>query len=54
MGDDIERDFLSSGLGENFDLQLDYTRSEGDTVHTRFPPGSTHIFTADEQVLRTA
>ena len=22
-------------------------------VHTRFPPGATHIFTADEQVLRT-
>ncbi len=27
--------------------------NEGDQVHTRFPPGATHIFTADEQVLRT-
>lgn len=27
--------------------------AEGDQVHTRFPPGTTHIFTEDEQVLRT-
>ncbi|MCG6901311.1 MAG: ABC transporter ATP-binding protein [Rhodobacter sp.] len=27
--------------------------AEGDRVHTRFPPGATHIFTEDEQVLRT-
>ncbi len=27
--------------------------SEGDRVHTRFPPGVTHVFTEDEQVLRT-
>jgi len=27
--------------------------TEGDQVHTRFPPGVTHIFTEDEQVLRT-
>lgn len=27
--------------------------NEGDQVHTRFPPGATHIFTEDEQVLRT-
>jgi multiple sugar transport system ATP-binding protein len=27
--------------------------AEGDHVHTRFPPGSTHIFTADQQVLRS-
>ena len=27
--------------------------AEGDKVHTRFPPGQTHIFTEDEQVLRT-
>ncbi|MEX0284336.1 MAG: ABC transporter ATP-binding protein [Paracoccaceae bacterium] len=27
--------------------------AEGDNVHTRFPPGTTHIFTEDEQVLRT-
>ena len=26
---------------------------EGDHVHTRFPPGVTHVFTEDEQVLRT-
>ena len=28
--------------------------AEGDQVHTRFPPGATHIFTEDEQVLRSA
>ncbi|MEM8729573.1 MAG: ABC transporter ATP-binding protein [Pseudomonadota bacterium] len=28
--------------------------AEGDQVHTRFPPGVTHIFTEDEQVLRSA
>lgn len=27
--------------------------TEGDHVHTRFPPGVTHVFTEDEQVLRT-
>lgn len=27
--------------------------TEGDHAHTRFPPGTTHIFTEDEQVLRT-
>ena len=27
--------------------------SEGDHVHTRFPPDTTHIFTEDEQVLRS-
>lgn len=27
--------------------------AEGDHVHTRFPPGVTHVFTEDEQVLRT-
>ena len=27
--------------------------SEGDHIHTRFPPGTTHIFTKDEQVLRS-
>lgn len=27
--------------------------AEGDRVHTRFPPGATHVFTEDEQVLRT-
>ena len=27
--------------------------NEGDRVHTRFPPGATHIFTEDEQALRT-
>ena len=27
--------------------------NEGDRVHTRFPPGMTHVFTEDEQVLRT-
>ena len=27
--------------------------NEGDKVHTRFLPGTTHIFTADEQVMRT-
>ncbi|MEM9577631.1 MAG: ABC transporter ATP-binding protein [Pseudomonadota bacterium] len=26
---------------------------EGDKVHTRFPPNTTHVFTEDEQVLRT-
>ena len=26
---------------------------EGDHVHTRFPPDVTHVFTKDEQVLRT-
>lgn len=26
---------------------------EGEQVHTRFPPGVTHVFTEDEQVLRT-
>ncbi|MEM8914296.1 MAG: ABC transporter ATP-binding protein [Pseudomonadota bacterium] len=28
--------------------------AEGDHVHTRFPPGSTHVFTDDEQVLRSS
>ena len=28
--------------------------AEGDQVHTRFPPGVTHVFTEDEQVLRSA
>jgi ABC-type sugar transport system ATPase subunit len=28
--------------------------AEGDHVHLRFPPGVTHIFTEDEQVLRSA
>jgi ABC-type sugar transport system ATPase subunit len=28
--------------------------AEGDTVHARFPPGATHVFTADQQALRTA
>ena len=28
--------------------------AEGDSVHTRFPPGATHVFTDDEQVLRSA
>ncbi len=28
--------------------------AEGDHVHTRFPPGATHVFTEDEQVLRSA
>ena len=27
--------------------------NEGDHIHTRFPPGTTHVFTQDEQVLRT-
>ena len=27
--------------------------AEGDRVHTRFPPGVTHVFTEDQQVLRT-
>lgn len=27
--------------------------TEGDRVHTRFPPAVTHVFTEDEQVLRT-
>ncbi len=27
--------------------------AEGDHVHTRFPPDTTHIFTEDEQVLRS-
>ena len=27
--------------------------NEGGKVHTRFPPGVTHVFTEDEQVLRT-
>ncbi|MEM8630633.1 MAG: ABC transporter ATP-binding protein [Pseudomonadota bacterium] len=27
--------------------------AEGEKVHTRFPPGVTHIFTENEQVLRT-
>ena len=27
--------------------------AEGDRVHTRFPPKATHVFTQDEQVLRT-
>ncbi len=27
--------------------------AEGDKVHTRFPPHATHVFTEDEQVLRT-
>lgn len=27
--------------------------NEGDRVHTRFPPAVTHVFTQDEQVLRT-
>ncbi len=27
--------------------------TEGEVVHTRFPPGATHVFTADEQALRT-
>jgi len=27
---------------------------EGDQVHARFPPGVTHVFTEDEQVLRTS
>ena len=27
--------------------------TEGDKVHTRFPPGTVHIFTSDQQVLRT-
>lgn len=27
--------------------------AEGDKVHTRFAPGATHVFTEDEQVLRT-
>lgn len=27
--------------------------AEGDHIHTRFPPGVTHVFTEDEQVLRT-
>lgn len=27
--------------------------AEGDHVHTRFPPGATHVFTDDDQVLRT-
>ena len=27
--------------------------AEGDTIHTRFPPGVTHVFTEDEQALRT-
>ena len=27
--------------------------SEGDKVHTRFPPGVTHVFSENEQVLRT-
>ncbi len=27
--------------------------NEGEHLHTRFPPGTTHIFTQDEQVLRT-
>ena len=27
--------------------------AEGDQVHTRFPPGTTHVFTKDEQALRT-
>ncbi len=27
--------------------------SEGDDVHTRFPPGATHVFTEDEQALRS-
>ena len=27
--------------------------TEGDKVHTRFPPGATHVFTQDETVLRT-
>jgi len=28
--------------------------TEGDKVHTRFPPGATHVFTENEQVLRSA
>ncbi len=28
--------------------------TEGDLVHTRFPPGTTHVFTEDEQVLRSS
>ena len=28
--------------------------SEGEQVHTRFPPGVTHVFTQDQQVLRSA
>lgn len=28
--------------------------AEGDQVHTRFPPDTTHVFTEDEQVLRSA
>jgi len=27
--------------------------AEGDKVHTRFPPGTTHVFTEDGQVLRS-
>ena len=27
--------------------------AEGDHVHTRFPPDTTHVFTEDEQVLRS-
>ena len=27
--------------------------AEGDHVHTKFPPGMTHVFTQDEQLLRT-
>lgn len=27
--------------------------AEGEKVHTRFPPGTTHVFTKDEQVLRS-
>lgn len=27
--------------------------NEGDKIHTHFPPGVTHVFTQDEQVLRT-
>ena len=26
---------------------------EGEQVHTRFPPGATHVFTQNEQALRT-
>ena len=27
--------------------------AEGDQVHTKFPPGATHIFTADGEALRS-
>ncbi|MEP5757899.1 MAG: ABC transporter ATP-binding protein, partial [Litoreibacter sp.] len=45
---------LSDG-SQNLRLVTDWRVpvNEGDQVHTSFPPGMTHVFTEDEQVLRT-